>query len=247
MIVVSRRSAGSKFALPAIIVGVIAVGVLIPTVLQPMLLEKKADRELMAMRAFQQIAKWEPASYKQMKAEMIGSLQRHESSAQAQGRIRTVVMKLSKQYMKTASDRSLIEYINVTVDEIKQVNAKDPGIAFDMLFTGKTDVDLTKFIDEKTQKRDAQALAEIIHTGVAKEASFQNDQHASQLLRQVVDGMRQDFGAEAELPFKPSLVPRTADSERKTCDMTVEFYNRILALRSEHAAQVLRLLLTSAG
>jgi hypothetical protein len=246
MHVVSHKSSGQKFVLPAIIIGVVAVGVAFPTLIRPKLLERKADRALMAMPAFQQIAKWEPVSYNQMKAEMIGSLERNEPTAQAQGRIRTLVQKLSKQYMKTASDDSLIAYIAVTVEEIKQVNAKDPEVAFNMLFGGRVDVDVTKYIDEATQKRDAEALAEIIHTGVAKEAGLQNDQKATQLLRQVVEGMRTEFGADADLPFNPKATPPTSENRKKTCDMTVEFYNRILALRSDQAAQVLRLLLTSA-
>jgi len=241
-----RLGAGAGLALAHRAV-VVTLGVAFPTVIRPKLIERKADKALMAMPAFQQIAKWEPASYNQMKAEMIGSLERDESSVQAQGRIRARVQKVSKQYMRTASDDSLIAYISVTVEEIKQVNAKDPAVAFGMLFGGKTDVDVTKYIDDATQKKDAEALAEIIHTGVAKEAGSQNDQKATQMLRDVVAGMRRDFGPDAELPFNPKATGPDAASQRRTCEMTVEFYNRILALRSDQSAQVLRLLLASAG
>jgi hypothetical protein len=144
----------------------------------PMFLERQADRELAKVPAYQQIAKWEPEAYAQMKKEMIASLQRHEPPAQAQGRVRAVVTGLAKKYMKTAADEVLVDYLKVTVDEIRQIAARNPEVAYDMLFTGKQDVDMTQYLDQGTQKRDMDSLAEIIHSGVAKEAGYQDDQRA---------------------------------------------------------------------
>ena len=109
----------------------------------PMMIDKQADRELLKTPAYQQIAKWEPEAYAQMKASMIGSMQNHEPPAVAQGRVRKVVEGLAKKYMKTADDAALVEYIKVTAEEIKQVADKDANVAFDMLFSSQMNIDIT--------------------------------------------------------------------------------------------------------
>jgi hypothetical protein len=235
----------------------------------PMYLERRAEGELAKVPAYQQIAKWEPETYARMKKEMIASLQRRESPAQAQGRVRVLVTGLAKKYMKSAADDVLVDYLKVTMDEIRQMAARDPGIAYDMLFGGRQDVDMTQYLDPATQKHDMDTLAEIIHSGVAKEAGYQDDQRARQLLRQVVAGMRNDFGKDAELPFNPKGAPPDGSQYRfnggleayaaamaayqnkqvdkkRTVEMTLEFYNRVLSLRSDQAAKVMRLLLSKA-
>jgi len=208
----------------------------------PMMIDKQADRELLKTPAYQQIAKWEPEAYAQMKASMIGSMQNHEPPAVAQGRVRKVVEGLAKKYMKTADDAALVEYIKVTAEEIKQVADKDANVAFDMLFSSQMNIDITKYVDAQTQKRDQEALAEVIRSGVAKEAGPQDDQRAMQLLRGVVNEMHRDYGTDADLAFNPA---QTTNRERSV-QMALQFYNRVLSLRSDQAAKILRLLFSKA-
>lgn len=267
----SKRSVAGKVVGWAIFGAVVVVvGVITATVVFPMLLEKNAERELAKVPAFQQIARWEPAAYARMKATMVESLRHRESPAQAQGRVRVLVTEIAKPYMKTASDEALIEYIRVNIDELRQMTAKDPTVALEVL-GGRTDMDLRQYIDEKTQNRDAAALAEIIRSGVAKEAGYQNDKRATQLIKEVGASMRADFGDDAALPSQ--IVHRTPEQwrqfaaagqsqdayetaliahglmskppeKRRICEMTIELYDRVLALRTDQAAQVLRLMLT---
>ncbi len=274
MIIVKREKSGrAKRVLLGIaaVIGVAVTTLVFPLVIQPMLIERRAERELMQMPAFQQIARWEPATYKQMKAAVVAAIGHRESSAQIQGRVRTLVQKLAMQYMKTASDEALIEYMRVNVDEIRQIAAKDADTAFAMLYQNKADVDISKFIDDTTRKRDESALAEIIHTGVTKEAGFQNDDRAKRLLQDVIAGMRADFGADADLPFNggrrvldtramfanethhdaaaefvmaQSAQARMPVDKPRACEMMIVFYDRVLALRSDQAAQVMRLILS---
>ena len=214
------------------------------------------------MPAFQQIAKWEPATYARMKSSMLEAIRRHESMAQAQGRVRTAVAAVAKKYMATASDEALVDYMRVMLDEIRQTTEKDPNVAYAMVFDGDNAVDITHYIDDATQKHDAAALAEIIHSGVLHEASYQNDQRATSILQQVVAGLRTDYGEDADLPFNKGVRQLKKGSytsgvdammayaamppvdKRRTCEMTIEFYNRILGLRSDQAAKVVRLLLS---
>jgi len=208
----------------------------------PMMIDKQADRELLKTPAYQQIAKWEPEAYAQMKASMIGSMQNHEPPEVAQGRVRKVVEGLAKKYMKTADDAALVEYIKVTAEEIKQVADKDANVAFDMLFSSQMNIDITKYVDAQTQRRDQEALAEVIRSGVAKEAGPQDDQRAMQLLRGVVNEMHRDYGTDADLAFNP----QQTTNKSRSVQMALQFYDRVLTLRSDQAAKVLRLLFAKA-
>jgi hypothetical protein len=208
----------------------------------PMLIDKQADRELLKTPAYRQIAKWEPEAYAEMKRQMIASIQRSDPPAVAQGHVRKIVEALAKKYMKTADDMALIDYIKVTADEIRQVADKDANVAFDMLFNSNAQIDITKYIDKATQQHDMDALAEVIRSGVAKEASIQDDQRAIQLLRGVITSMHNDYGEDANLAFNP-----TAGADKKrSVQMALEFYNRVLTLRSDQSAKVLRLLFAKA-
>lgn len=266
----SKRSGVGPRAVWAILVVLVVAGFITKLVVLPMLLARSADHELAKIPAGRLIARWEPAAYARMKATMVESLRHHESTAQAQGRVRALVSEIAKPYMKTASDEALIEYFRVTIDEMRQMTAKDPSVAFDVL-GGRTDIDVGQYIDEQTQNRDAAALAGIISTGVAKEAGYQDAPRATELTRKVVASMRADFGADAELPsqivrrtpeqwrefaaagrpedpYEAALISHglvTRPDKRRVCEMTLELYNRILALRADQAAQVLRLMLAS--
>jgi len=204
----------------------------------PMLIDKQADRELLKTPAYRQIAKWEPEAYAEMKRQMIASMQRSDPPAVAQGHVRKIVESLAKKYMKTADDTALIDYIKVTADEIRQVADKDSNVAYDMLFNSNSSIDITKYIDHATQQHDMDALAEVIRSGVAKEGSPQDDQRAMQLLRGVVSSMHRDYGDDANLAFSPK---QTSDKARAV-QMALEFYNRVLSLRSDQSAKILRLL-----
>ena len=206
----------------------------------PVLLDKQADRELLKTPAYRQIAKWEPDAYAEMKRQMIASIQRNDPPAVAQGHVRKIVEGLAKKYMKTADDMALIDYIKVTADEIRQVADKDKDVAFDMLFNSEANVDITKYIDKATQQHDQDALAEVIRSGVAKEASPQDDQRALQLLRDVIGGMHNDFGTDADMAFSPK------GNKERSVQMALEFYKRVLTLRSDQSAKILRLLFSKA-
>lgn len=208
----------------------------------PMLADKQADRELLKTPAYRQIAKWEPEAYAEMKRQMIESIRRSDPPAVAQGHVRKIVEGLAKKYMKTADDMALIDYIKVTADEIRQVADKDKNVAFDMLFNSNANIDITKYIDHATLQHDMDALAEVIRSGVAKEGSPQDDQRALQLLRGVIKSMQNDYGEQANLAFSPT----TSSDKGQSVDMALEFYKRVLTLRSDQSAKILRLLFSKA-
>jgi hypothetical protein len=274
MIIVKKKPAPDRKRVIAgsFVIGIITfVAVLYPLVIQPMLMERKAEGELLQMPAFAQIAKWEPNLYKQIKTEVFDAVRRHEPSAQVQGRVRLLVQKLSRQYIGTASDEAAVEYLRVNVEEVRRIADRDPDVAFAMVYDGKSDADVSKYIDDALLKRDQAALAELIHTGVAKEASYQNDDRARRLVNEIIAGMRTDFGEDADLPFNrgrkvynPNVIfkneqHRDAAAEAvilqgvadrsidkpKANRMMLEFYDRVLALRTDQAALVTRLLLQS--
>ena len=55
--------------------------------------------------------------------------------------------------------------------------------------------------------------------------------------------MRNDFGADANLAFTPTQ----ASDRSRSVQMALEFYKRVLSLRSDQSAKVLRLLFAKAG
>jgi hypothetical protein len=209
----------------------------------PWFLSRQADRELLKTPAYQQIAKWEPEAYEEMKRQMMASMAQGQPPAVAQGRVRRIVERLANKYMKTADDAALVDYIRTNTDEIRKVADKNTDAAFAILFAGDANVDITTYIDAATQKHDQEALAEVIRSGVAKEAGIQDDQRAKQLLRDVMIGMRRDYGNGVEAALRPA----SGADKARSVQIALDFYNRVLSLRSDQSAKVLRLLFSKAG
>ena len=270
MQVVRKQRRWIPWAIGSVLVlGVIAVVALI--VVRSMILDLQAEDALSKVPAFQQIKRWEPQTYKAIKAEIVTALSNNRAENQAIAHAGTLALAEAKRYMKTASDESVVEFMRSSNEQVRETAAKDPDIAYDLL-GGRPDVDVQRYVDPRTEQRIGKAIGEIIRTGVAKEASYQNDARAKQLLEQIKASMHRDYGDDADLPrgiphytvqeWEDTVRRRrlsTTDTlewerqirlygkyhpidRRRTCQMVVEFQDRILALPTEQAASVFRLL-----
>ena len=80
MIVEKKRPFGPVHAV--VVVAALAAGAVGSyRLVRPYLLERAADRVLLATPAFQQIARWEPAAHQQMKDAAIASIERGDPPA----------------------------------------------------------------------------------------------------------------------------------------------------------------------
>ena len=190
-----------------------------------------------------------------------------------QGSVRRILAKVVKAYIPKASDEAIVEYARVSIDEAEQIAAKDTDVAFAMLFGNEMKFDLTKYVDVATRKRDADALAEVIRTGVRNEAGHQNDRRAQWELEKLARQFEADYGKDAELVFtggrrrhvmipqrnwipgqpqppnigQPQVILGQKVEKPRTVELTIVFYRRVFALRTDVAAQVVRLLLSKAA
>ena len=260
----------------AVIAGSIVVGVLAGyRLVRPWWLDRAAEKVLRETPAFQEIARWEPGVYKQMKAGAVEAIRRGNPPDGIQASIRRQLLPVVKTYLPRASDEALIEYLRVSLDEAEQIAAKNPDAAYAMLISRETVFDLANYVDATTLQRDARALAEIVRTGVANDAGYQNDRHAQHELDLVKQKFVQDYGADGELVFTGGrrkkivmLAPRPQAFGRpqpenpkanqmemlsqtvekpRTVEMAILFHRRILELRTDVAAQVVRLMLSKEG
>ena len=268
--IIQRKRSRSGVGAAVVLLSVLSALFATYRLVRPFLLERAADKVLLATPAFQQIARWEPATYRQMKDAAVGSIERGDPPAKVQGAVRGILAKVVKTYIPRASDEAIVEYARVNIDEAEQIAAKDADVAFAMLFGNEVNFDLTKYVDAATQKRDAGALADVIRTGVRNDAGHQNDRRAQWELEKLARQFEADYGKDAELVFtggrrrhlvipqrnwipgqpqpagigQPQIVLGQKVEKPRTVELTIVFYRRVFALRTDVAAQVVRLLMS---
>ena len=185
----------------------------------------------------------------------------------------SVVIDLSKADASLPNDmKVLLERFDGLRAQLQQIAAKNPDLAYEILISKQSIFDLANYVDAATLQRDARALAAIVRTGVANEAGYQNDRHAQHELDLVKRKFVEDYGADGELVFtggrrkkivmlapRPWVIGRPEPQNSKanqmemlsstvekprTAEMAILFHRRILELRTDVAAQVVRLMLS---
>lgn len=199
------------------------------------------DEPLEKIPAYQQIAKYDPDTYRQIKAEIQKSLGRGESEPQIEARIRTIVGGLVRKYLPRASDDAVVGYIDIIIQEIEELTNQSPDLCYRFLFPEQYGpIEARKHFKAETQKADLDALAKVIQTGaensVAKEMSGYEP-----LVQKLVTNLKKVYGDDIALLKKP-LEPGT--DKEKFCKLTVAFYREALKLPKKESSLVLRYIVT---
>lgn len=204
----------------------------------------EAEKALRDLPAFEAIKEHEPATYQQIRAEMLRAVRGGADRANVTAKIRAHTSEIVSKYIPRASDKALTDYIAVTVEEIRQLAAKSPEEGVKFLFPAPGEsVDLVRYVDAQTRQRDLSALGELIRTGAASPPRPIDQARAQQLLDQALAQLRSKYGDSVAA----LAAPRAPGTDKKmVCDMAADLYAFILEMPSSDAALVLRSMLTGA-
>jgi hypothetical protein len=198
----------------------------------------EADRVLRAIPAFEAIRQHEPEVYREVRADVMGSMSAGADHQAIRRNVHGHITKLFRRYAPRASDEALRRYFAVMVDEIEEVARKSPATAVKFVFPAEGEfVDISTFVDERTMKRDLEALAEVIRSGAGRPPQSVEKDRANELLQREMEKLASRYGERVDDLSRPrgaGVDPAAVTS------MVVELYRGILALPADDGSIVLR-------
>jgi hypothetical protein len=204
--------------------------------------ERKVERSLSEITAFQHIAKYDPQIYQRIKTELVDSIRKGESQEQAIGRARQAVVGLVMRYVPHASDEAVIRYVKAMALEIEELAEKDPEACYRFLFPARYgSPDVTQYIKTETQRADLVALAEVIRTAAEQPQPLPDAETADVLLKKLMNNFHASRGDDALLlrdPFAPDV------DKKKVSMLIASLYREALNLPQEESGQLLRYMLS---
>jgi len=239
----SRLFKGNKTVLTILMVaGFFTFNTLGKIYLMPQLQTWSLNRELKSIPAYRLIAENDPETYSEIYSDLKlvaqGKATKDEVLKKNKAKIEGLVFK----YIPTASDPSVLQYMKVTVKELRQIYAKDPDKCMSALFPDKFGfVDVTQYVDSATQDEDLNALKDVIESSV----KHPQEEPSEEQIGQIVDALPPEFTK--EYGQKMEALNHLDDpklDKKQTCDLVLTFYEKIFQLPETEAGPLLRNLLT---
>ncbi|CCG87908.1 hypothetical protein EPIR_2545 [Erwinia piriflorinigrans CFBP 5888] len=199
-----------------------------------------ARTQLASLPVWRTIKVQQPALYQQASDELIGYLRKGMPLRQAVELLRPLAADLLNQRINTARDKDLIAYMQISLEEMKQIRQLSPGQCFRFLFPQvKGGVNIAELLPQDLIARDLVAMDSLLqHSNGA--APPDDLSRGRQQLQKVVQGLYNRWGSDLQTLNTPG---EPGADETKLCDMTIDLYQSVLALTDKDSANVLRIII----
>jgi len=141
-------------------------------------------------------------------------------------------------YAPITSNRSINEYVEILLRELKVLNRKDSKLCFGFLFPKEFGpIKATKYFDKSLQEEDLNALAKVIRDALNTPQEPPNPQESDRLFQELADQMYRAWGKDTQILEGP---PFAGAGPKKVCDIYIDMIETILKLPPEKRSVVLR-------
>jgi hypothetical protein len=192
---------------------------------------------------FQQVAKYEPELYQDLRREWEQAARSGKSQAEliAIGRDKTAP--LMNKYGPVGSDEALLNMIKLITEIGEKVAAQNPTVCHALFFPEPGQgVIATKYTSKEQNDAMFQILAELIRTGAENPTKLTDTAKAEKSLEKVITKLVGVYGKDLALLENPKA-PQV--DKAKMCRMLLDLFDEILKLPKEESVPLLRFLLSS--
>lgn len=211
--------------------------------------EKQAEIDAAAAR-LAQLPVWrtvktqQPLLYQQAHDELIAQLEAGIPQQQAIEHLRPLVADLLNQRINAARDQDLINYMQVSLEQMRQIRQRGPEQCFRFLFPQvKGGVNVSELVPKTLTERELQAMDVLLKhsNGIEQPIDFKQGREQ---LQAVVRQLYARWGSDLQTLNTPA---EAGVNEAKLCDMTIDLYQSVLALTGKDSANVLRIIISGTG
>jgi hypothetical protein len=189
---------------------------------------------------FRTLRKYEPALYDRLERGYQAAIR----SGTEQKFLQTAIVdasELTEKYLPVASNESVRNLMRHTLEQLEKLQRKPDDTCFRLLFphvAGSPELDvLPKSVLEENMRR----LEAVLLSAIERPQAIPAEQDVLAVLQPIYLHLSQSHGEDLQMLADPGAA---GVDRRKVCSMTVELYDRILALPDDQDAMVLRFMIT---
>ena len=205
---------------------------------------EQAISHLAQMPGYRVLQTQEPALWLLLTQELTRRINAGEPVKQATGELRGWLIDVINQRLMRGTDRAVINYIAVSVEEMQALNARDPSLCFRFLYPQVNGgVNLVNILPPSLNHKEAEAM-ELLLLNSTPQQQPMDSTLAQRDLEQVVAQLYQRWGDKLQQLNMPA---DTAVDRSSMCAMSIDLYRAILALPDKRAANLLRRMIALSG
>lgn len=203
-----------------------------------------AAAHLAKLPVWRTVKEQQPLLYRQAHDQLISNLEAGMPEPQAIEQLRPLVADLLNQRINAARDQDLIDYMQVSLEQMKQIRQRGPEQCFRFLFPQvKGGVNVSELVPKTLTDRELQAMDVLLKHSSGVEQTVDHKQGRVQL-QAVVRQLYERWGSDLQTLNTPA---EAGVNEAKLCDMTIDLYQSVLALTGKDSANVLRIIISGTG
>ncbi|KKB03766.1 hypothetical protein [Pantoea anthophila] len=231
------------FLLPLILANLVWFSWVAPHRLQASQHEQ-AVKQLATMPGFRVLQTQEPALWLLLTQELTRRIRAGEPAEQATGELRGWLIEVINQRLMRGTDQAVVNYIRVSVEEMKALNRLDPGLCFRYLYPQVSGgINLLTTLPPSLNRKEADAMEQLLLNSPPPDQPL--DKPLAQAdLQNIVGRLYQQWGEKLQQLNMPA---DTAVDRSSLCAMSIDLYSAILALPDKRAANLLRRMIALTG
>lgn len=203
---------------------------------------KRAEQALLQVPAYQAMKQYDPQTYTAIMDDLRRGLEGGKTQKDLIAQIKPRVEQLVQKRMPVASDQAVVDYMGVTVRELRELKRRDPALCFKFMFPQQYGVlNARDYMSKDIIDADFAGLAEVIRTSATAPQPVPAESEVSDDLKAVVTQLHQRHGDDATI-LQHLQDPHV--DQAKGCEITAELYEGILALPQPRSGKLLRYMLS---
>lgn len=187
------------------------------------------------------LQKNDPELYNQLSLAIDRSVEQNDSLETLRSKLQSYLEQIVSQRLPTASNKAVIDYMKVTVEELKALKARGNDYCHQFLYpTTDQTVVIGDFIDKDLLIQDREAVKEVIRSSYENPTGLPNEKQAIYHLQHVLTLLALEHGQKLQVLSTPSS-PST--NKGTVCTMTIALFQEILKLPESDSGTTLRFLI----
>jgi len=205
---------------------------------------EQAVNQLAKMPGYRVLQTQEPSLWLLLTQELTRRIREGEPADKATGELRGWLIEVINQRLMRGTDAAVVDYISVSVEEMRALNQIDPGLCFRYLYPQVSGgINLQTTLPPSLNRKEADAMEQLLLNSPPPEQPLDKKQ-AQDDLQQIVDRLSLKWGDKLQQLNMPA---DTAVDRSSLCAMSIDLYSAILALPDKRAANLLRRMIALTG
>lgn len=207
---------------------------------------RDVEEELSKLPAYVAIKQYAPDTYSRVKDQMRSGVAQGKSQVEIAAIVRAEIGALAVKKLPQAGDREAIDYLKVSVQEMKELHARGGGLCYKFVLPqAGAEFDVSRYLSEETKAADMKALTAVLESAATNPQAIPVESEVVALMERAVLAMVAQEGADA-LTIIQNPAANGLDQER-VCEVMIAMYSKIFELPEKDAGRVVRYMLSTAS